>query len=188
MSPKQERLYLFEWGEVRKYYRKRGIDPKLADAKRHELHKKALGVMKSSKAFTNADLDKVLATFRAISRPADLEAQLHQIDQPIERLRGLKDILEDLALQYGIEAGRERAYLKGIAANVFHGIEYGDLTEVQLQQIAGIMRQKIARRAKEKAAESAPKKQPVGAHAKYAEEYSVSLPPPAPADEDENPF
>lgn len=170
MSPKQERKYLFEWGKVRKYFREQGLDPKLADAKRHQLHKKALGYDKSHTDFTNGEFDKVLAEFYAVTKPSDLEAQLHQIEQPIERLRELGHQLQDLAAKVVDEPGREKAYVKGLAAKIFPGIEFAALTEPQLQQLAGILRARIAQIKKQNAAMFAPKKQPVGVHAKTAQE------------------
>ncbi len=73
MSPKQKALYFREWARVR------SVDP---SADRHALHTLALGTDKSSKEFTNADLDKVLGAFRAVTRPADLNAQVRQEKQP----------------------------------------------------------------------------------------------------------
>lgn len=78
MTKKQTSLYWREWAKVTKAY---------PDADRHDLHHQALGHDKSSKAFTNADLDKALGVFRAISEPANLEAQLRQMDQPCRRLK-----------------------------------------------------------------------------------------------------
>ncbi len=76
MTSDQHRKYLFEWGMVRKHFRAQGLEAKACDAKRHELHKRALGIDKSSLDLTNAEFDKVLAVFSGISRPADLNTQL----------------------------------------------------------------------------------------------------------------
>lgn len=85
MTSAQTALYFFHWGKVREHYLALGIDSKQVDAKRHQLHLKALGRAKSSKDFTNADLDKVIAAFRAVYDDANLDAQLDQIDQPEKR-------------------------------------------------------------------------------------------------------
>jgi hypothetical protein len=77
MSPAQTKLYWREWAAVRR------VDPK---ADRHALTVKALGRMKSSKEFGNADLDKVLGVFRAISKPSSVNAQMRQLNQPRTRL------------------------------------------------------------------------------------------------------
>ena len=77
MTPKQTQLYWSEWAAVRR------AKP---DADRDHLTITALGVRKSSKAFNNADLDRVLAVFRSISKPGYLNAQMRQIAQPRVRL------------------------------------------------------------------------------------------------------
>jgi hypothetical protein len=77
MTKAQTQLYFREWAAVRK------AQP---DADRHELHVKALGKDKSSKAFTNSDFDRVLQVFRAISQPGNLNAQLRQAQQVRYRL------------------------------------------------------------------------------------------------------
>lgn len=89
MSPAQTNLYFFEWGRVRDHYRGKGLDPKQADAKRHELHRRALGRDKSSKDFSNAELDRVIAVFRAVYDGGNLEAQLAQLDQPENRRQAM---------------------------------------------------------------------------------------------------
>ena len=86
MTAAQTQLYFFEWGNARKWYLAHGLDPKQADNKRHTLHRQALGTDKSSKDFTNADLDKVLAAFRGVSRPDDFNAQMDIQEQPERRL------------------------------------------------------------------------------------------------------
>lgn len=72
MSPKQTQLYWREWAAVRR------ADPQ---ADRQALTVRALGRARSSKEFSNADLDKVLAVFREVSRPADVDGQLRQQGQ-----------------------------------------------------------------------------------------------------------
>ncbi len=82
MTASQNRLYFREWGSVRAACKAHGWP--VPD--RHELHVRALGFDKSHLDFNNEDLDKVLAEFRAISRPDDLAGQLRQRDQPRRRL------------------------------------------------------------------------------------------------------
>jgi hypothetical protein len=76
MTPLQIRWYWREWAAVRR------AQP---DADRHALHIAALGVDKSSKRFTNRDLDKVIAEFRAISQPNNINAQVRQLSQSATR-------------------------------------------------------------------------------------------------------
>ncbi len=148
MNAAQTSLYFFEWGRVRKHYLARGLDPKQADAKRHELHRKALGRDKSSKGFTNADLDKVIAVFRAEWDGGNLDAQLRQLDQPEERRRGLLANVATLAEACGIDGGGD-----GVERYLFaflRGRTLADLDERDLQQVVGILH----RRAKQLATKS----------------------------------
>jgi hypothetical protein len=80
VSPKQTSLYWREWQAVR------GAIACANDDLRHQLHLDALGCDKSSKEFTNSDLDKVLATFRAITQADDIDVQVEAQRQPRRRL------------------------------------------------------------------------------------------------------
>jgi hypothetical protein len=144
VSPAQTALYFREWGAVRAHFVARGIDPKQADAKRHELHRKALGVDKSSKDFTNADLDKVLSAFWAITKPADLNAQLRQQDQGEQRMSKLLGDARSLASRCVSKPGLEGVYLDGMARKVFETSQYHLLNEKQLGSLCGILRRRIA--------------------------------------------
>jgi len=167
MTPAQTMLYFREWGAVRKHYTGQGIDPKQADAKRHELHRRALGVMKSSKDFTNADLDKVLGVFRAITQPGNLEAQLRQLDQAEKRFSALLDRARDLASRCVSKPGLEGRYLDGMALKIFGPAQYHLLNETQLGQLCGILQRRIDQIMK-KAGEHYT--QPVGAHKTAAQD------------------
>lgn len=114
MTPKQTSLYWREWAKVRAVY---------PDADRHDLHHQALGRDKSSRAFTNADLDKVLGVFRAISEPANLTGQLRQMDQPCHRLR------------WRIRRLCPEAYREQIMRDRFGTTRLEDLDERQLVQL-----------------------------------------------------
>jgi hypothetical protein len=82
MTPAQDSLYWREWGAAVRFCKANGLPA----PDRHALHVAALGADKSHKGFSNDDFDKVLAAFRAVSRPADVGAQLRQLDQPRVRL------------------------------------------------------------------------------------------------------
>ena len=71
MTPKQNSLYWREWGAVVRHCKAANLP--VPD--RHDLHLAALGADMSHLAFSNEDFDRVLAQFRAQSRPADLGAQ-----------------------------------------------------------------------------------------------------------------
>ena len=82
MTALQNSLYFREWGRVRAACKQQGFP--VPD--RHSLHVKALGLDKSHLDFTNNDFDLVLAEFRALSQPDNLDAQLRQQDMPRRRL------------------------------------------------------------------------------------------------------
>lgn len=159
MNASQTNLYFGEWAKVRQHYRAKGIDPKQADNKRHELHRRALGFDKSSKDFTNSDLDKVLAAFRAIYDGGNLEAQLRQLGQPEFRRRMLIKRCHVAAGSF-IE-GRDpehhaelvRRYLDGTADRMF-GVPFERLDQdqpgdAQLRKVMGALeRTARVRRAK----------------------------------------
>lgn len=148
MSPLQTRLYWREWAAARR------ADP---SADRHALHVVALGSDKSSTAFSNAEFDLVLGAFRAVSRPADLDAQLRQQDQP--RARAL----------YGIQRGRSAAYVAKVVADKYGKRSLDDLTTEQLQQLAMTLTERTPARAAVRKAKTAAKKAEAAA-SKRAEE------------------
>ncbi len=83
MTSKQNSLYWREWGAAVRACKAANLPA----PDRHDLHLAALGADKSHLAFSNEDFDRVLGRFRSYSRPADLGAQLRQIDQPRVRLK-----------------------------------------------------------------------------------------------------
>jgi hypothetical protein len=72
MTEKQTRMYWRAWAAVRR------ADP---EADRQALTVQALGRLRSSKDLTNAELDRVLAAFRAVSHPDDVDGQLRPQEQ-----------------------------------------------------------------------------------------------------------
>jgi hypothetical protein len=82
MTKKQDFLYWSEWKAVGAACKKQN----LPCPDRHELHVKALGKDISHKVFSNADFDKVLGVFRAISKPASVNDQVRQLRQEQTRL------------------------------------------------------------------------------------------------------
>jgi hypothetical protein len=151
----QTSLYFREWGIVRKHYLAKGIDSKQADNKRHELHKRALGRDKSSKDFTNADLDKVLAVFRAVYDGGNLDAQLAQLDQPENRRLKMIDRCMRAAISF-IEGDADaiRRYLDGTADRMFGvafvHLDQGQEGNAQLAKVMGAL-ERTARVRKAKA-------------------------------------
>jgi hypothetical protein len=103
MTTKQNSLYWREWGAVVRYCRGNN----LSAPDRHALHLAALGADRSHLAFTNEDFDRVLAEFRAHSRPADVSAQLRQLAMRRIRLTYAIKALAP-APQYWAKIARDR--------------------------------------------------------------------------------
>lgn len=149
MKAAQTALYFREWGAVRRHFIAAGLDPKQADAKRHALHVRALGAGKSSKDFSNLDLDKVLGVFRAITRPADLNAQLHVEESEEERLREALEAcraacwemyqLGDNRMATGDQRDR---YIAGTARRILKK-EPGACASAELNVVLGALRRRV---------------------------------------------
>ncbi len=128
MTHAQTARYFYEWGRVRDVLKGQGRP--YGDMERHRLHEKALGKKKSSKEFTNADLDKVLGVFRAITEPGNLTAQLRQLEQPALRNVEARAKCFELLVELGIGKGLEfdhgentrRAYLDSIVRKLTKGV------------------------------------------------------------------
>ncbi|MBX3736697.1 MAG: hypothetical protein KF715_08415 [Candidatus Didemnitutus sp.] len=144
MNPAQIRKYRLVWGKVRRLLRERGLSAKDADARRHQIHVKALGSDKSSLDFTNRDFDKVLSHFIAILEPDNLEAQIRIIEQPelrrarmIELCRELVGGLPQIADAVNPEFYASN-YLDALAKRV-RGRPFESLDEAGLGVIHGIL-------------------------------------------------
>lgn len=114
VTVKQEAFYWREWRVVLQ------TNPA---ANRHDLHRRALGCDKSHKNFTNQDFDAVLAVFRSLSRPDDLNSQLRQ--QEMERTRLIYAI---------VKCGFPENYLKKICLDRWGKWDWRNLPESQLRQ------------------------------------------------------
>ena len=160
MNAAQTNLYFFEWGQVRKFYRSKGIDAKQADNKRHELHRRALGSDRSSKNFSNADLDKVIAVFRAVYDGGNLDAQLAQLDQPENRRLALVKRCHVAAGSFiegkddEAKARNLRAYLDGTADRMFGvafvHLDQGQEGDAQLRKVMGALERTVRVRKEKK--------------------------------------
>lgn len=143
MTGAQTMLYFREWGRVRDVLKGKGLPH--GDVARHALHLKAIGERKSSKDFTNADLDKVLAACRAITEPGNLTAQLRALDQPALRNVEARAKCFALLVELGIGKGLEpdhadntrRAYLDAIVRKLTKGahIDFQTLPDQQANAI-----------------------------------------------------
>lgn len=180
MNAAQQKKYFFEWGRARAWYLARGFSPAAADAKRHELHVKALGRAKSSKDFSNADLDKVLAVFKAVHDGGNLDAQLQQLDQPYLRQK----LLIDRCLGAGrvFITGKDRQhidsrtvnYCSRIAENMGYGKAWPLADEKQMGNVTRAIEKEAERvRQKEDAARAREEEHAAAVPADAADEEMV---------------
>lgn len=104
------RLYWVEWrAAAAQLERSLGLDRDGLEEERKDIHRRVLGEAYSSRDIVArpARFDLVLAAFRAISQPDNMEAQLDALRQPKKRIIWVID--RDLTI---IGVGRE--YLNGI--------------------------------------------------------------------------
>lgn len=132
LSRAQNALYWREWSAA-----KRALMPGRStftkaeeEQRRHELHIKALGDDKSHVDFDNDDFDHVLAAFRALSRPGDLNAQHHALNGQRKRL--LFGIRRAAAPSY-IDAVVERMNAEGkLGSSELQELHPRELTKVMI--------------------------------------------------------
>lgn len=124
MTAKQKSLYWRQWAAVRKVLIDMGgYSAADADAERHKIAAEALGEPKSSTAFTNRDLDKVLDAFRAylVLPEGPTTGPSREQSQPSNRLI------------WGIqETGLGDPYIAAISLDQFHTEQWRSLSEKQL--------------------------------------------------------
>lgn len=128
MTERQQKWYWREWAAV-----KRACEAAYHPVPdRHDLHRQALGEDKSSKEFTNDDLDDVIAEFKAYSEPANLQEQLR-----LQNGRRLRRI-------YRIKKLAPEAYWLAIAKDKFG---HGRLHDLDLDQLTQLRNTLCARNA-----------------------------------------
>ena len=124
MTAKQKALYWRQWAAVRKVLIDLGgYSAADADAERGRIAAEALGGEKSSTAFTNRDLDKVLDAFRAylVLPEGPAGGPSREDSQPRNRLI------------WGIqETGLGDAYIAAVALDQFRTDDWRSLGEKQL--------------------------------------------------------
>jgi hypothetical protein len=124
MTAKQKSLYWRQWAAVRKVLIDMGgYSAADADAERHKIAAEALGEPKSSTAFTNRDLDKVLDAFRAylVLPEGPTTGPSREQSQPKNRLIW--------AIQ---STGLGDPYIAAISLDQFHTEQWRSLSEKQL--------------------------------------------------------
>jgi hypothetical protein len=142
MTAAQKSLYWREWAACKKALTRHGYGSDELEAQRHRLHIEALGTDKSSKSLTNADLDAILAIFRAYSRPADLSEQLRIIDQPDKRLQAYRHRAMEMLIARGIEEQGRIAYLEQLSRRLC-GRSWHDVRETEAAKICGVLAERI---------------------------------------------
>ena len=153
MTKNQNGIYWREWSAVRHHLMDDlGWKSSAADSFRHTLHIRALGFDKSHLKFNNRDFDAILGVFRAISRADDIEAQLRQLEQPLDRCRrALRDLQADLEMS--------DEYVDGIAWKITHKAVM-DCNEAELSKVISALNFHRYRLAKQAAACTTSSKNP----------------------------
>lgn len=135
LTPAQNGKYWREWGRARKVLRAAGYTAQEADAERHELHAQALGHDKPHADLTNADFDKVLAAFLAISESDNLDAQIagqtgsrRRLEYSIEKLvKGREEYVREICTDCGAPGGDWRRlsddHLANLRKTLAHRVE-----------------------------------------------------------------
>lgn len=125
MTPKQHKLYIGTWLRVKKtLITLGGFSKEEAEAKRHEIHTEALGKDKSSKEFTNADLDRVLDAFQVYLGLSDPRQSKRAVEQPRKR-----------ALHAIHALGHTDAYIAAICQDRFGHTNLDALSESDLWKL-----------------------------------------------------
>jgi hypothetical protein len=136
LSRNQNALYWREWSAAKRALMP-GRETWTKDEetnRRHELHIQALGEEKSHVDFSNDDFDKVLAAFRAVSRPGDLNAQLHALNGQRKRLMfGIRRLAKSM--------GADEFYVAGIVRTMNAEGKLGsdDLEQLHPRELTKVM-------------------------------------------------
>lgn len=164
MNAAQQAMYFSEFGKLREVLRTRGKSNAEIEAHRHAITVRALGAAKSSKDFTNGDLDLVLARIRAELSPADLDGQMALQESP-HKARVEIDRRIDQALQILVPAGnssqftslKRLRYVEGAAIRICRGKQLHELTNAELAKVMGALERSARIRSKQAAAAQADK-------------------------------
>lgn len=150
------RVTLAQWAKAR-----RAAGKPCDDAARYELHRRCTGRACSSKEFSNAEFDKVLAAMSAEIDPAGFAEQMRIQESPELRLEEWRSRCHDaLALIVGSDEAHRRNYLRAIVRQVSYGRceDLAQLSERQTQVVMGILEKRV--RSLEKKSQPAPASEP----------------------------
>lgn len=151
MTPAQTNMYWSLIQRLRDVAEAKGL--KFGDVERHAFHKKALGVSKSSKDFTNADLDKIKAHALSILEPGNLTAQIRAQEQRFlrnnEARKECLHLVADLGIGQGYDQERaeflQRSYLDGIVKNITHArhVDFQTVDDRTANHILNTLRNRV---------------------------------------------
>lgn len=159
MNAAQQAKYFAEWGKLRDVLRAKDWKNADIEQQRHEVTRRALGVRKSSKDFTNVDLDKVLARIAAEREPDNFEAQMALQDSPDKRRAAALEACSRACWEiyghggnngFAKSEARER-YIAGVARNVIKK-ELSECSAEELRVVHGILMRQLLRAKKAQAA------------------------------------
>lgn len=165
MNAAQRSLIWREWAKASAWLLAHGVAKDQLEAKRHQLIAQANGSdlsMANWPRWTNSQVDKVLAKFRAVYDGGNLDAQIKAQEQPEERRRSLVNRCWQAALgciTKGTDEGHTndiaQRYLDGTAKKIC-GVYFRDLDDTQLAKVMGALERSAAvkRRNAQAAAES----------------------------------
>lgn len=145
-------LYWREWARLRYMLRSRGKSFTQIDDYRHALTRRALGVEKSSKLFTNSDLDKVLARIRAECAPDNLDEQLKIQESPERRRAYLLERCDEVCGAMWsrgndsrmLKSEARQGYIRGTARNVCKK-DLDDCTDAEIAKVLGCLEARLKR-------------------------------------------
>ncbi|HSI11757.1 MAG TPA: hypothetical protein VK961_06915 [Chthoniobacter sp.] len=108
-----QRMMLFKlWQEAWKIFRRQGVPAKENDQRRRDATRQAFGYDRSWKEnWTESEVDKMKAHLLALTQPADMTAQMEQLNQSRRRHRWVID-------QQCGKLGKPHAYAEAIAARM----------------------------------------------------------------------
>lgn len=136
LSHKQIALYRAEWAKARKTIRAQGYGPKEADAMRYQIHDD-VGAPHSSidPAWTNAQLDLVLAHFWAWSNAGSIHHQERQLNQPKLRAFWTARNLVDMVSDFGGDNPPCDNYVRAVFARINPGEDYRAASSISWSKV-----------------------------------------------------
>jgi hypothetical protein len=165
MTLSQKSLIWREWAKASAWLLAHGVAKDQLEAKRHQLIAQANGSglsMADWKRWTNSQVDKVLAKFRAVYDGGNLDAQIKAQEQPEERRRALINRCH-LAAQACITKGGDEGYNNDMAqryldgtAKKICGVYFRDLDDGQLAKVMGALERSAVVKRKNAAAAAVP--------------------------------